>query len=47
MLPHPLSYGLYTCENVDNYGWPLIPNKLYMYMTMTMTCSQKLVYIML
>ncbi len=19
----PLVYGLYTCENVDNYGWPL------------------------
>ncbi len=21
--PSPLVYGLYTCENVDNYGWPL------------------------
>ncbi len=21
--PLPLAYGLYTCENVDNYGWPL------------------------
>ncbi len=20
---YPLVYGLYTCENVDNYGWPL------------------------
>ncbi len=19
----PLAYGLYDCENVDNYGWPL------------------------
>ncbi len=23
MLPPPLAYILYTCENVDNYGWPL------------------------
>ncbi len=24
LLPPPhLAYGLYTCENVDNYGWPL------------------------
>ncbi len=22
--PLPLAYGLYTCENVDNYGLPLI-----------------------
>ncbi len=22
--PPPLAYGLYTCENVDNYGWPII-----------------------
>ncbi len=21
--PPPLAYGLYTCENVDIYGWPL------------------------
>ncbi len=23
LTPLPLAYGLYTCENVDNYGWPL------------------------
>ncbi len=21
--PSPLAYSLFTCENVDNYGWPL------------------------
>ncbi len=23
VLPPPLAYGLYTCENVHNYGWSL------------------------
>ncbi len=23
VTPSPLAYGLYTCENVDNYEWPL------------------------
>ncbi len=23
ITPSSLAYGLYTCENVDNYGWPL------------------------
>ncbi len=28
-LPPPIVYGLYTCENVNNYGWPLSPLNLF------------------
>ncbi len=34
--PLPLVYGLYTCENVENYGWPL--NRLCKQLTRGDTC---------
>ncbi len=32
VTPSPILYSLYTCENVDNYGWHLI-QFLYKYIT--------------
>ncbi len=50
VLPPPPAYGLYTCENVDNYGWSLnniafAPLHKYLYIILSFIINSCQTYI--